>query len=706
MDRNNRDLFTKRSGSFKKKGLNHKKVRNVNHERSSGTVESADTVYRILCPSNKIGSVIGKAGGVIKALRDETHAKITVSDAVPGSDERVIIIYSSPTTILKKQNGDEEGSGAENEERDMEPYCAAQDALLKVHDRILEEDLFGGMTFDDDNDSSDVTIRLLVPSNMVGCLLGRKGDVIQTLRKETGAGIRVLPSQHLPTCAMSTDELVQITGKPDVAKRALYEVSMRLHQNPRKDQQLLNRSMLRTGHGLHHPGGPMPNVPPLGSPMWTGRNSDPYGMRPTPWMGEHGQRPSGFVKGGYDDVPPGPVGEPSEFSLKILCSGEKIRGVIGRGGCNVKQLEQETGASIHVEDASNEDDERVILVSAVETIWNPRSQTIDAILQLQNKTSEFSEGGTITTKLLVPSSKVGCILGQGGHVINEMRRRTRADIRVISKDDKPSCAYGDEELVQVSGNLAVARDALAEILSRLRVRTLRDSNAGNGPPPLGPPLRLASGGSFPAGRSLSSGAIAAGSSGGYEPYKGGEHDYEPRGYPGPRAAAGFLPSSNPGMKGGGGHEYEPHIYPGPRAASGYPDVSSNVELRVLNSSMGSATGVDGRKISNISEIAGGRMKHQDPQLSGSESYFDSHRSVVQSMYEPYMISAAAGTNSRQFPSYHPTNAPHGSYQNIREQQDSYSIPNTQQSPYSRQGAYPKVNAAYQDIAEQRGSYKY
>lgn len=55
----------------------------------------------------------------------------------------------------------------------------------------------------------------------------------------------------------------------------------------------------------------------------------------------------------------------------------------------------------------------------------------------------------ITTRLLVPSNKVGCILGQGGQVINEMRRRTQADIRVLSKDDKPRCASADEELVQV-----------------------------------------------------------------------------------------------------------------------------------------------------------------------------------------------------------------------------------------------------------------
>lgn len=82
-------------------------------------------------------------------------------------------------------------------------------------------------------------------------------------------------------------------------------------------------------------------------------------------------------------------------------------------------------------------------------IWNPRSQTIDAILHLQNKTSELNEKGYITTRLLVPSSKVGCIIGQGGSVINEMRKRTQADIRVFSKEDKPKYASEDEELVQV-----------------------------------------------------------------------------------------------------------------------------------------------------------------------------------------------------------------------------------------------------------------
>lgn len=104
-----------------------------------------------------------------------------------------------------------------------------------------------------------------------------------------------------------------------------------------------------------------------GKLMWPPRNPSSHGMPPMPWMGSHGNQLPGFGPGGFNSVPPGHRGETSaEFSMKILCSAGKIGGVIGKGGFNVKQLQQETGTSIHVEDASTDSDERVIRVSAIE----------------------------------------------------------------------------------------------------------------------------------------------------------------------------------------------------------------------------------------------------------------------------------------------------------------------------------------------------
>lgn len=161
--------------------------------------------------------------------------------------------------------------------------------------------------------------------------------------------------------------ILQISGKPNVAKRALYEVSTLLHQNPRKDKPPSSFPQAYGGQNFHSPPAPMADMHPLGNSSWPARNSSLHGMPSTPWMGGYGDQPSRMGSGSINSCPPGQMGEVSaEFSMKILCSAGKIGGVIGKGGFNVKQLQQETGASIHVEDAPTDSDERVIRASAFE----------------------------------------------------------------------------------------------------------------------------------------------------------------------------------------------------------------------------------------------------------------------------------------------------------------------------------------------------
>ena len=54
-----------------------------------------ELVFRVLCPNKKIGGVIGKGGTIIRRLREEIGVKIKVTDSVPGSDDRIIIISSN-----------------------------------------------------------------------------------------------------------------------------------------------------------------------------------------------------------------------------------------------------------------------------------------------------------------------------------------------------------------------------------------------------------------------------------------------------------------------------------------------------------------------------------------------------------------------------------------------------------------------------------
>ncbi|KAI8557955.1 hypothetical protein RHMOL_Rhmol04G0051100 [Rhododendron molle] len=56
-------------------------------------------LYRLLCPNNFVGSVIGKVGMLLNSIKLETNARVKVGDLVVGSDDRVITIYCYVKTI-------------------------------------------------------------------------------------------------------------------------------------------------------------------------------------------------------------------------------------------------------------------------------------------------------------------------------------------------------------------------------------------------------------------------------------------------------------------------------------------------------------------------------------------------------------------------------------------------------------------------------
>lgn len=50
----------------------------------------------------------------------------------------------------------------------------------------------------------------------------------------------------------------------------------------------------------------------------------------------------------------------------------------------------------------------------------------------------------------MPTSRIGCLIGKGGAIVTEMRRATKANIRILSKDNLPKIASEDDEMVQVN----------------------------------------------------------------------------------------------------------------------------------------------------------------------------------------------------------------------------------------------------------------
>lgn len=53
-----------------------------------------DLVFRILCPNDRVDSVVGESNGIMDILQNEIGVDVKVSEVVDGSDERIVIISS------------------------------------------------------------------------------------------------------------------------------------------------------------------------------------------------------------------------------------------------------------------------------------------------------------------------------------------------------------------------------------------------------------------------------------------------------------------------------------------------------------------------------------------------------------------------------------------------------------------------------------
>ncbi|TVU03249.1 hypothetical protein EJB05_51218 [Eragrostis curvula] len=460
---------------------NDREERRDQHKRPfSNPQESSNSdelvVYRILCPDTVIGSVIGKNGNVINSIRQRTNARVKVVDPYPGSEKRVILVYC----YVKHRNLDADEGG------DSQPVCAAQDALLRVHQAIIDAQDMLQMKHIDSDKKNTKEANILVPASQAASIIGKSGVVIKRLRSNSRAFIKVSPkdpSDIAHTCAMSFDNFVQITGGAEGVRKALFGISTIIYKYPSKENIPLETSVAELGSNIivaselpvypasnfysapdsaipsGHPGslsilGSTPHVPELTLP------ADPHGRLPI-----------------YQSVLPiiPAYSTPNcsgELVFRVLCPGDKIGLVIGRGGATIKGIRQESGARIDVDDAKNDREDSIITITSTEATDDVKSAAVEAVLLLQEKINGDGED-RMSFRLLVPTKVIGCLIGKGGSIVIDMRKKTQADIR-ISKGNKPRRASSSDELVEVSGEADKLRDALVQIVLRLREDVLKD----------------------------------------------------------------------------------------------------------------------------------------------------------------------------------------------------------------------------------------
>ncbi|PPD83042.1 hypothetical protein GOBAR_DD20030 [Gossypium barbadense] len=167
-----------------------------------------EVVFKLLCQADKVGSLIGKGGSVVRAMQNDTGAAIKIADTSHDSDERIVVISAREAWELNLA-----------EQR----YSPAQDAVVRVQSRIAEIGFEPG---------APIVARLLVPLQQVGYLLGKGGHIVSEMRRATGANIRVsLKEQLSKSAGLQNDEVVQVIGSLQSVQDALFHITGRLRES-------------------------------------------------------------------------------------------------------------------------------------------------------------------------------------------------------------------------------------------------------------------------------------------------------------------------------------------------------------------------------------------------------------------------------------------------------------------------------------------
>nr|XP_015814609.2 poly(rC)-binding protein 2 isoform X3 [Nothobranchius furzeri] len=268
----------------------------------SGVIEGGLNVtltIRLLMHGKEVGSIIGKKGESVKKMREESGARINISE---GNCPERIITLAGPTTAIFK-------------------------AFSMIIEK-LEEDISSSMTNSTATSKPPVTLRIVVPASQCGSLIGKGGCKIKEIRESTGAQVQVA-GDMLPN---STERAITIAGTPQSIIECVKQICVVMLESPPKGVTIPYRPK-PSGSPVIFAGGQSSSA--AISPQLTKLHQ--LAMQQTPFPIAAGNQ--GFT--GID-------ASAQTSSHEMTIPNDLIGCIIGRQGAKINEIRQMSGAQIKI----------------------------------------------------------------------------------------------------------------------------------------------------------------------------------------------------------------------------------------------------------------------------------------------------------------------------------------------------------------------
>ncbi|XP_022246673.1 poly(rC)-binding protein 3-like isoform X2 [Limulus polyphemus] len=345
----------------------------VDSEPLSGDGSSVTLTIRLIMQGKEVGSIIGKKGDNIKKFREESGAKINISDN--SCPERIVTVTGATDAILK---------------------------AFTLITRKLEEDLHNTPGFN--VPKPPVTLRLIVPASQCGSLIGKGGSKIKEIREITGASIQVA-SEMLPN---STERAVTISGTADAITKCIYQTCCVMMESSPK--------------GATIPYRPKPTMPPVifaGGQAYTvqGQYAIPHpdltklhqlALQNAPLLPTHAlgtltaqdmnkklelyadagllMSPALASLAAHGSLRPGTSATPNIIApgtvTEMNIPNDLIGCVIGKGGAKINEIRQLSGATIKISNSDESSKDRTVSISGTPEAINLAQYLINTSMEL------------------------------------------------------------------------------------------------------------------------------------------------------------------------------------------------------------------------------------------------------------------------------------------------------------------------------------
>ncbi|KAM7411584.1 hypothetical protein PAMA_021533 [Pampus argenteus] len=283
-------------------------------EMDSSLVEGGLNVtltIRLLMHGKEVGSIIGKKGESVKKMREESGARINISEG--NCPERIITLAGPTTSIFK--------------------------AFSMIIEK-LEEDISTSMTNSTATSKPPVTMRLVVPASQCGSLIGKGGCKIKEIRESAGAQVQVA-GDMLPN---STERAITVAGTPQSIIECVKQICVVMLESPPKGVTIPYRPK-PSGSPVIFAGGqayavqgqhaiPQPDVSE--GPSLTKLHQ--LAMQQSPFPIAHSNQ--GFQAGMDASAQTG--------SHELTIPNDLIGCIIGRQGAKINEIRQMSGAQIKI----------------------------------------------------------------------------------------------------------------------------------------------------------------------------------------------------------------------------------------------------------------------------------------------------------------------------------------------------------------------